>query len=272
MDATTIQGGRGKPGWIYAVSITGDVRHIKVGLTTLHVESYCHDSYGRTMIPMTIIDAFPVADVRLAESLVFHVLAPVRYHHRREVFDLTDSMHLFEMAKEHVRQLDALSGLPVPRERPVNYARWVISKEAAKKGATLMVARRKQREQQALREERERMQREGMDKAEQARLGYRATEASERERQENMRERKAEAVAEDVRRFLEEEMLPATGDVVTVRQLRDLYQTTRSTHMNSDIFRQLVIERTGPAFKLQHYHYVGGKRKKLSSACLGFRI
>lgn len=69
----------------------------------------------------------PVANARVAEHVVHHILAKYRIDARHELFDLSGNMHLIEHARNTVQALDAESELPLPQSRPVSMLHWQVA-------------------------------------------------------------------------------------------------------------------------------------------------
>ncbi len=205
------------------------------------VEGYLFESYSRSLTPLEIIFAIPVADARLAEKILHHVLAPHRIHQRHELFDLTSHLDDLEQAKRTVQLLDEQSGLPVAQVRPVSIphshtfgaaAKQLsrsdggrVARDAAQEGVRRNKHRQEELRAAMLKEEKQRMKEE---KAKQERA---------RQQQE---EEQAEAVRVQEQRRLE--------DMSKMKELYDDYSDAyRTLQRDKQTFKDRGSFQTGVA-------------------------
>lgn len=154
-----------KPGYVYAVCNQGNYGSVKIGFTTLlAVEGYLHAAYSRSLTPLEIIFVMPAANARLSESVMHHLLAQHRVDQNHELFDLSAGLQQLWDAKETMMLLDVTSKLPVPVDRPVNIQYWKLAKEAAKEGDRRLKLQQEKLRAAMLKEEKERMKQDKVDK------------------------------------------------------------------------------------------------------------
>lgn len=133
-------------GYVYCVTRFNidhqpDRTRVKIGfLTNLAIESEIHNQYCRSLTPLCILHVIPVGDARAAETIMHLALAKYRINKKHEIFniDSKSGRQDFTKAVELVVQIDSMSGLPRPMDRPIDYARWLVSRDAATAGRRVM--------------------------------------------------------------------------------------------------------------------------------------
>ena len=279
-------------GYVYAVCNRGHYASVKIGYTTVPVvEQYLQESYSRSLTPLEIIFAVPVADARLAEKVLHHFLARHRIHRRHELFALDGRLDDLEEAKRTVQALDARSGLPVPSERPVSIAYWKVAKDAAQEGGR---RQKQRREEERAEEERENRRSKKLERRQErlavvavqeevrrkARAELRLTDEemaakvrAEVQKQRQDRKQKVEQGKEVLEAFVHDNVQTAgRKDFVKVKDLYNAYigkhdtgQKTR-TYPDQKVFKLALDEVLDPAkFRKQYYYYKNDKGTTTSS-------
>lgn len=87
-------------GWIYACCAGSNLACVKIGMTTQACpELYCHNSYSRSMLPLSVLrtQSVPFEHTGLAEKTVFAALHRFRIEGSRECFNIP-SIEVLETA------------------------------------------------------------------------------------------------------------------------------------------------------------------------------
>ncbi|KAL3159503.1 hypothetical protein ABBQ38_009921 [Trebouxia sp. C0009 RCD-2024] len=270
-------------GYVYAVCNRGHYSSIKIGLTTIAcVERYLHESYSRALSPLEIIFVIPVANARLAESLLHHILAQHRVDERHELFDLSQAMDKLQMAKEAVLLHDEQSGLPKPTARPVSLEHWKVFNKAAQEGARKQRKRKAERESDLLKEEAARVH-EDKRVAAQAAAETKSREDAEKKLQlrQQQRQHEADRVLNDLQR-LQADMRNFIRTAVEEGQsddyigIKPLYEEFVRCCTNSQKTRKAFVDAThqmldSNRFKTLHHFKTNGHATTTSSVFVGYR-
>lgn len=118
-----------------------DKTRVKIGfLTNYAVEAELHKWYSRSLTPLCILCIIPIGNARVAEGTIHFALDKFRLNPNHEIFDLSSSYawSSFENAARLLKELQHLSGTPLPLVRPFDYQHWRMARDAARVGKTRM--------------------------------------------------------------------------------------------------------------------------------------
>lgn len=116
---------------------TIELSRIKIGYFSGNdLENQIHQSYARSLTPVTIYDYIPSHNPKWAETTIHIALNRWRINPKNEIFDLSsqEARDTFIEVKNFIVHLTKISGLPVPMKRKINYTYWTIARQAARKG------------------------------------------------------------------------------------------------------------------------------------------
>lgn len=270
-------------GYVYAVCNQGHYASVKVGYTSsLAIENYVSLHYSRSLTPLEVVFAMPVANARLSEATLHHMLAPQRVDDNHELFDLSENMHKLEAASQVIMQQDFHSELPVPTTRPVHLEYWKIAKEAAKEGARRERKRKATAEAEMLRQEALRQKIEA--KQEQERRDQQAEKEAEQRRRDEIenfqaqrqlwKEEEAERIAQEVQKQLDARLAGVGGfiraELINTEEQQDYVQRScmyQSYKMRMQREAQAVVGKKEFMVQLKMLMGEGGfhKRKRVGT-------